>query len=80
MIFTIVTSGAALIFAGSIAGTSLLPQVAAGGLGLLGIGNIFSVSKSTDSKLPVTLRRRLGNLEFTLKNGTGTWTRLVVKV
>ena len=38
VIFPIVTNGAALIFSGAIAGTSILPTVVAGGLGLLGIG------------------------------------------
>ena len=48
VVFPIVSSGAALIFAASLAGTtSVLPPLAAGGLGLLGIGkptpsNIFS--------------------------------------
>ena len=38
VIFPIVTSGAALIFAGAAAGTSILPTVAAGALGVLGLG------------------------------------------
>ncbi len=43
MVFPIVSSGAALIFAASSVGTSavsLLPPLAAGGLGLLGIGKL----------------------------------------
>ena len=38
VIFPIVAGGAALIFASTIAATSLVPAAAAGGLGLLGIG------------------------------------------
>ena len=38
VIFPIVTSGAALIYAGAAVGTSILPTVAAGVLGVLGIG------------------------------------------
>ena len=38
VIFPIVTRGAALIYAGAAVGTSILPTVAAGVLGVLGIG------------------------------------------
>ena len=38
VIFPIVTSGAALIFAGAAAGTSILPTVAGGVLAVLGLG------------------------------------------
>ena len=38
VVFPIVTSGAALIYTGAIVGTSVLPTVIAGGLGLLGLG------------------------------------------
>ena len=40
VVFPIVTSGAALIFSGAIVGTSILPTVVAGGLGILGIGKV----------------------------------------
>ena len=43
VVFPIVSSGAALIFAASLAPTSLLPPLAAGGLGLLGIGKLSSL-------------------------------------
>ena len=45
VVFPIVSSGAALIFAASLAATSslsALPPLAAGGLGLLGLGNLSS--------------------------------------
>ena len=42
VVFPIVTGGAALIFTAGIVGTSILPTVAAGGLGLLGIGTSMS--------------------------------------
>ena len=40
VVFPIVTTGAALIFTGAIVGTSILPTVVAGGLGILGIGMV----------------------------------------
>ena len=40
VVFPIVTGGAALIFTAGVVGTSILPTVAAGGLGLLGIGTL----------------------------------------
>ena len=42
VVFPIVTTGAALIFSGAIAGTSIVPTLFAGGLGILGLGNVTS--------------------------------------
>ena len=41
VVFPIVTTGAALIFTGAIAGTSIVPTVIAGGLGILGLGSVL---------------------------------------